>query len=97
MTKQGRYRLKASQPEIKDALSERSQRRQRALARAMRELAVNPRPDGCKKLRDGISVYHIKVDFDRITYQVLDDELEVKVLAIKATRIGVILSYLEGK
>lgn len=47
---------------------------------AIEELAVNPRPSGCKKLK-GRSGYRIRKDDYRIIYDIYDDVLIVDVIA----------------
>ncbi len=48
---------------------------------ALEELADNPRPDGCKKLK-GRSGYRIRKGDYRIIYDVEDDILTVGVVAV---------------
>jgi len=48
---------------------------------AIQELAGNPRPDGCKKLK-GRSGYRIRKGDYRIIYDVEDDILTVEVVAV---------------
>ncbi|OYQ41538.1 type II toxin-antitoxin system RelE family toxin [Flavobacterium aurantiibacter] len=51
------------------------------LKEALYQLAENPRPAGCKKLkgRDG---YRIRVSDYRIIYEILDDILVIDVIAL---------------
>ena len=51
------------------------------LIEAIQELAINPRPNGCKKLkgRDGYRVR--KGDF-RIIYDIYDKELVIEIIAV---------------
>jgi len=51
------------------------------LIEAIQELAINPRPNGCKKLkgRDGYRVR--KGDF-RIIYDIYDKELVIQIIAV---------------
>ncbi len=49
----------------------------------IRELAENPRPSGCKKLKAQENVYRIRVGSYRVLYTIEDD-----VLIITVVRIG---------
>lgn len=51
------------------------------IARAIRALADNPRPSGCKKLR-GSDLYRIRIGEYRVIYEVRDDVLFVLVLRV---------------
>ncbi|MDR0811539.1 MAG: type II toxin-antitoxin system RelE/ParE family toxin [Paludibacter sp.] len=48
---------------------------------AIRELAVNPRPSGCKKLQ-GLAGYRIRVGTYRVIYEIFDNELLIDIIAI---------------
>lgn len=50
------------------------------IANAIRKLADNPRPRGCRKLRDYADVYRIRVGVFRILYSVERDRLLILVL-----------------
>ncbi|WP_414526827.1 type II toxin-antitoxin system RelE family toxin [Nodularia chucula] len=39
----------------------------------IQDLAVNPRPDGVKKLQNELSLYRIRVEDYRVIYQIQDD------------------------
>ena len=52
------------------------------VAGAIRKLADNPRPRGCRKLRDYSDVYRIRVDVFRILYSIEQDRLLILVLKI---------------
>ena len=49
---------------------------------AIRKLAENPRPRGCRKLRDYSDVYRIRVDVFRILYSIEQANLLILVLKI---------------
>jgi len=51
------------------------------ILRAMEQLAVQPRPPGCKKLR-GRPAYRIRKGQYRIIYEIFDRELVIDVIAI---------------
>ena len=94
MTKLGRYRVTVANPQVKKAFIVLPKGRQRAVARAMQNLADDPRPEISKQLRPGESIYRIIIGPDRFTYQVLDDELEVKVTKLKSSPFGGFLNLL---
>ena len=52
------------------------------IANAIRKLADNPRPRGCRKLRDYPDVYRIRVGVYRILYSIERDLLLILVLKI---------------
>ncbi len=52
------------------------------VARAIRRLADDPRPRGCRKLRDYSDVYRIRVGVFRILYSIEQDRLLILVLKI---------------
>ena len=52
------------------------------IANAIRKLADDPRPRGCRKLRDYPDVYRIRVGVFRILYSVEEDRLLILVLII---------------
>ena len=52
------------------------------VAGAIRKLADNPRPRGCRKLRDYSDVYRIRVGVFRILYSIEQDRLLILVLKI---------------
>lgn len=45
-------------------------------------LAVEPRPDGCKKLRGQLSTWRIKVGDYRVIYKVNDDNRVIEVIMV---------------
>ena len=49
----------------------------------IQELAVNPRPDGVKKLETELSLYRIRVGDYRVIYQIQDDVLLVTIVKAK--------------
>lgn len=55
--------------------------------RAIRELGIDPRPMGCKKLTGYENLYRVQVGDWRIIYAIEDDKLIVLVLEI-STRGG---------
>ena len=52
------------------------------VASAIRKLADNPRPRGCRKLRDYSDVYRIRVGVFRILYSIEQDRLLILILKI---------------
>ncbi|MEH2414760.1 MAG: type II toxin-antitoxin system RelE/ParE family toxin [Nostoc sp.] len=52
----------------------------------IQDLAVEPRPDGVKKLESELSLYRIKVGDYRVIYQIQDDALLVSVVKAKHRR-----------
>lgn len=53
---------------------------QRRLLAAIEGLAVNPRPDGVKKLKASNDLYRIRIGHYRVVYEILDGKLVVLVL-----------------
>ena len=51
------------------------------LYEAIRELAANPRPNGCKKL-SGRNAWRIRVGAFRVIYEIHDDRLVVLVVVV---------------
>ena len=52
------------------------------IAGEIRKLALNPRPRGCRKLRDHDDIYRLRVGVFRILYSIEDKRLLVLVLKI---------------
>jgi mRNA interferase RelE/StbE len=52
------------------------------LVGAMRALAENPRPPGCKKLRGGENLWRIRVGDFRVIYEIHDDVLVIVVVSV---------------
>ncbi|MEA5580568.1 type II toxin-antitoxin system RelE/ParE family toxin [Nodularia harveyana UHCC-0300] len=52
----------------------------------IQELAVEPRPDGVKKLESELSLYCIRVGDYRVIYQIQDDVLLVTIVKAKHRR-----------
>ena len=52
------------------------------VASAIRKLADNPRPRGCRKLRDYSDVHRIRVGVFRILYSIEQDRLLILILKI---------------
>lgn len=50
--------------------------------RSVAQLADDPRPRGCRKLRDGLDTYRIRVGYYRIVYAVEDAQLIVLVVKL---------------
>ena len=48
----------------------------------MRNLAADPRPRQCRKLRGATNSYRIRVGEHRVLYRVFDNEREVVVYAV---------------
>jgi mRNA interferase RelE/StbE len=53
---------------------------------AIRSLATDPRPDGCKKLKGSKSDYRIREGDYRIIYEVRDDELVILLIMVANRR-----------
>ena len=49
-------------------------------------LAENPRPPGCKKLKDGHGDWRIRVGVYRVLYNIDDERLTVTILRIRHRR-----------
>ena len=54
----------------------------RKVISAIKVLAVNPRPAGCRKLSGQINVYRIRVGKFRIIYEVVEKKITIIVLKI---------------
>jgi mRNA interferase RelE/StbE len=52
----------------------------------IQELAVEPRPDGVKKLESELPLYRIRVGDYRVIYQIQDDVLLVTIVKAKHRR-----------
>ena len=52
------------------------------VADAISELALEPRPDGVKKLQGAEDIYRIRVGSYRILYQIIDRELIILVVDV---------------
>jgi mRNA interferase RelE/StbE len=52
------------------------------IAQAINDLAKNPRPNGCKKLKGQDNLYRVRSGTYRVVYQIHDKVLIVLVLAI---------------
>jgi mRNA interferase RelE/StbE len=52
------------------------------IAAAIKTLADNPRPDGCKKLKGAESVYRIRINDYRVVYSIVDQYLIIQVIKI---------------
>jgi len=55
---------------------------QQRITNALKALAVEPRPQGCRKLRAYDDVYRIRTGVFRIIYSIEDDRLLILVLKI---------------
>ncbi len=74
-----------------EATAERSLRRLdavvfRRVAAALRILAENPRPPGCRKLTGSKQDWRIRVSDYRIVYEIDDKDREVRVMRIRHRR-----------
>lgn len=74
-----------------EAAAERSLRRLDAavftrVASALRSLAVNPRPHGCRKLTGSDHDWRVRVGDYRIVYEIDDRAREVRVMRIRHRR-----------
>lgn len=56
------------------------------LRAAIRALARNPRPQGCRKLTGAEDLYRIRVGDYRVIYQIEEDRLVVLVIRIRHRR-----------
>jgi len=81
LTKLGRYRVQISK-EARRGFDSLSKRRQKKVARAMLELADNPRPYDSKNLVDQGSLYRFPARRGWFTYEIRDDEMLVRVLTV---------------
>ena len=63
------------------------------LIKAIQQLAANPRPPGCKKLRGHQDAYRIKVGDYRIIYLLQDHLLVVLILMLDTERIFIDNSF----
>ncbi|MDK2409582.1 type II toxin-antitoxin system RelE/ParE family toxin [Aphanizomenon sp. PH219] len=52
----------------------------------IQELAIEPRPDGVKKLESELSIYRIRIGDYRVIYQIQDDILLVTIVKAKHRR-----------
>jgi mRNA interferase RelE/StbE len=75
-------KFKISADKVMDALPEQQSTR---ILRAIRKLADNPRPSGCKKLK-GRDEYRIRVGDYRVIYEIHDDVLIVLVIKVAHRR-----------
>ena len=75
------YRIEVSSTAEKQ-LSALQRDDQVRIADAIGKLADNPRPPGCRKLRDYSDVYRIRVGVFRILYSIEQDRLLILVLKI---------------
>lgn len=64
------------------SLAKLDKKTQRGIAKIIDDLAAEPRPDGCKKLKNPDDIYSIRKGDYRITYQVKDKILLILVLAV---------------
>ncbi len=55
---------------------------QSRLESKIQELAIEPRPDGIAKLKNGKNRYRIRIGDYRILYQIFDDNLIVTVIRV---------------
>lgn len=70
-TKGARKMLKKLSPELQDRIQSK-----------IDDLAIEPRPDGVKKLKGEENSYRIRVGDYRIIYEIYDDILVVKVVEV---------------
>ena len=73
-------------PSAAKALRKLDKSTARRLAAAIRELASEPRPQGCIQLKGGGGEYRIRVGNHRIIYEIHDDELIVLILRVAHRR-----------
>jgi mRNA interferase RelE/StbE len=62
-------------------LSKIEQSQQQRIIEAIRELATDPRPSGCKKL-SGRPAYRIRIGSYRVIYEIQDKQLLIVVVTI---------------
>jgi mRNA interferase RelE/StbE len=48
----------------------------------IKELAANPRPDGCKKLTGSAHSYRIRINDYRVVYSIIDKRLIIQIIKI---------------
>jgi Cytotoxic translational repressor of toxin-antitoxin stability system len=70
--------VKPSADKVIDGLAEKARVR---ILKAIRGLAINPRPTGCKKLKS-TDLYRIRVGDYRVIYEIHDDVLVVLVIKV---------------
>ncbi len=78
------YRLEIKRSVVKEIKRLRIRDRQRINA-AIRTLADEPRPDGCKRLKS-THLFSLRVGDYRIIYEIQDDQLIVLVLRVRHRR-----------
>jgi len=49
----------------------------------IKNLASNPRPNGCLKLKGEINLYRIRDGDYRVVYTIIDKEMTVKIVGVK--------------
>jgi mRNA interferase RelE/StbE len=74
------YKVEILRPALTQLARIAKQDRDRVIA-AIRQLADEPRPHGCKKL-SGRSAWRIRVRAYRVIYEICDDRLVVVVVAV---------------
>ena len=75
------YRVKVAEEAAK-FIRKQDKRVQRQIINNIRELAENPRPQGCKKLQCYRGLYRIRSGNYRIIYQILGKRLLVVVVRV---------------
>ncbi len=78
------YQLEIKRSVVKE-IRRLPSRVQQQVQAAIRHLVVDPRPDGCKKLK-GADQYAIRVSEYRVLYEIDDDRLIVLVLRVRHRR-----------
>lgn len=71
---------------VERALKRLSQRDFSRILAALKELASNPRPSGCKKLVGGERDWRVRAEDYRVLYEIDDAEKAVRVLNVKHRR-----------
>ncbi len=75
------YRVKVAEEAAK-FIGKQDKRIQRQIINNIRELARNPRPEGCKKLRGHKELYRIRSGHYRIAYTIREKTLLVFVVRV---------------
>ncbi|MFI5235104.1 MAG: type II toxin-antitoxin system RelE/ParE family toxin [Gemmatimonadales bacterium] len=79
------YTVSLSKAALRD-LEALQQKDRRRIEREIDQLAADPRPDGCKKLKDMNGLYRVRVGDFRILYLIEDKQLLVLVVRLANRR-----------
>ncbi len=75
------YRVEFNKRYLKD-LEKIPSKLQKQIGQKIRDLAFNPRPDGCKKLQGSDDLYRIRCGDYRVVYTIKDEILLVLIIEI---------------